>query len=520
MKRSRARISAPLVAAALWLVANAAGGEVNAWSPVGGFGVPPVPYVIDPLAVAPSGPSMIYAGVDGILMRSSDGGAHWVDVRPIPGFDRPVARIAVDPSSPTTVYVMLESIFPGGAYVYKSADAGAHWGEVYEGNYNEDDIRSLVVAPSDPSTIFFGSVNGPGVVRSIDGGATWTASHDGITPAPAYGTFTVVYLAVDPSNANVVYAAADAPVGLFKSTDRGVHWLRLDVPTAPGALIGPVAIDPATPSTIYAGYYYGNNFEAGLTKSIDGGATWTTVQNPIPDVPMRSLAIDPAASRQLYATTFEGVFRSTDGAGSWAPFNDGLTTLDAYDLAIDRTGTLLRVATPVAMFEYRFPAPASDTVPVIEYYHAAYDHYFVTAIASEIAALDSGAIPGWTRTGLQFNAYAAPRAGTSPVCRFYTAAFAGKPTHFYSSFEVECASLRSDPRWTLESDAVFDAIVPGVDGACAAGDAPVYRLYNSGQGGAPNHRYTSDRAVRALMIAHGWVPEGLGADGVQMCSPP
>jgi hypothetical protein len=47
----------------------------------------------------------------------------------------------------------------------------------------------------------------------------------------------------------------------------------------------------------------------------------------------------------------------------------------------------------------------------------------------------------------------------------------------------------------------------------------VYRLYNDGQGGAPNHRYTTDFAVRAQMIAHGWVPEGYGDLGVIMCSP-
>jgi hypothetical protein len=48
---------------------------------------------------------------------------------------------------------------------------------------------------------------------------------------------------------------------------------------------------------------------------------------------------------------------------------------------------------------------------------------------------------------------------------------------------------------------------------------PVYRLYNNGQGGAPNHRYTIDLTVRAQMIAQGWVPEGRGPNAVEMCSP-
>jgi len=44
-------------------------------------------------------------------------------------------------------------------------------------------------------------------------------------------------------------------------------------------------------------------------------------------------------------------------------------------------------------------------------------------------------------------------------------------------------------------------------------------LYNNGQGGAPNHRYTTSLAVRSQMLAKGWVSEGLGDNGVTMCAP-
>jgi hypothetical protein len=55
--------------------------------------------------------------------------------------------------------------------------------------------------------------------------------------------------------------------------------------------------------------------------------------------------------------------------------------------------------------------------------------------------------------------------------------------------------------------------------SCAAGFMPGYRLYNNGQGGAPNHRYTTNFNVRGQMLAQGWVPEGLGPDGVETCAP-
>jgi hypothetical protein len=124
------------------------------------------------------------------------------------------------------------------------------------------------------------------------------------------------------------------------------------------------------------------------------------------------------------------------------------------------------------------------------------------------------------RTGFQFNAYTAPNDNSAPVCRFFSTAFAPKSSHFYTPFFAECATRQMDPNWFLESAAAFYIAVPAGDGACAADLTPVYRLYNNGQGAAPNHRYTTDFAVRAQMIAQGWVPEGLGPDAVEMCSPP
>lgn len=118
-----------------------------------------------------------------------------------------------------------------------------------------------------------------------------------------------------------------------------------------------------------------------------------------------------------------------------------------------------------------------------------------------------------------FNAYQAPAANTSPVCRLYSNAFAPKDAHFYTPFVHECLQLRANALWMLESDAVFHIPVPSNDGSCAAGHLPVYRLFNRDKGGAPNHRNTTDRNLRAQMIAQGWSPEGLGADGVQMCAP-
>jgi len=160
----------------------------------------------------------------------------------------------------------------------------------------------------------------------------------------------------------------------------------------------------------------------------------------------------------------------------------------------------------------------SATTVVIEYHHAAWDHYFVTGDADEITKLDNGTFVGWTRTGHQFLAYPTGSFIGSSVCRFFSTSFAPKSSHFYTPFASECAIVQTSPDWSLEGF-VFNIMVPDPAGTCVAGTVPVYRVYNNGQGSAPNHRYTTDANVRLQMIGQGWIPEGYGSVGVAMCSP-
>jgi hypothetical protein len=157
--------------------------------------------------------------------------------------------------------------------------------------------------------------------------------------------------------------------------------------------------------------------------------------------------------------------------------------------------------------------------PAIEYHHAAFDHYFITDIPDEITKLDNGTFVGWARTGGSFNVYTGAPAGSASVCRFFSTAFGAKSSHFYTPDAPECGTVKANPNWQFEGD-VFALPVPDAAGNCAAGMQPVYRLYNSGLGGAPNHRYTTSTATRMQMLALGWIAEGYGDLGVIMCSPP
>ena len=159
-------------------------------------------------------------------------------------------------------------------------------------------------------------------------------------------------------------------------------------------------------------------------------------------------------------------------------------------------------------------------VGVVEYYNAAQDRYFMTALAQEIEALDNGVFAGWTRTGYSFAAYVSAAQGFAPVCRFYIPPGYGD-SHFYSASPAECADvLGRYPFFAYESPNAFYIGLPdSASGSCAMGTAPVYRVWDHRSDA--NHRYTTSTSVVDEMRALGWIPEGYGPGPYYpiMCEP-
>lgn len=169
--------------------------------------------------------------------------------------------------------------------------------------------------------------------------------------------------------------------------------------------------------------------------------------------------------------------------------------------------------------------PRADA-PMIEYYHAGLDHYFMTLENEESRALDANvATWGWVRTGRTFGAWLAGNpSGATDLCRFYgTNQVIGPNSHFFAVKGPECdgllvlaAQTPLDQRaWRLEG---YAASVTAVASAgCPANLTPVRRLYNDGasQGRDPNHRYVTDPALYAQMQAQRWIGEGTA-----FCVPP
>ena len=142
--------------------------------------------------------------------------------------------------------------------------------------------------------------------KSTDAGSTFTPSDQGLPGQPTF-------LAVDPLNTSNLYALVAGM--LFNSTNAGATWKSLQSTFPSGVFVSSFALDPASPSTLYAGGPAGTVF-----KSADAGATWKAVQSggAFPS----TLAVDPRNSSIVYlgsagGNALDGLYKSTDGGETW-----------------------------------------------------------------------------------------------------------------------------------------------------------------------------------------------------------
>lgn len=169
---------------------------------------------------------------------------------------------------------------------------------------------------------------------------SWVA----IGPEPTSTSFyhnvsgRITSLAVDPTNSNTVYAAA-AGGGLWKSTDGGTTWSPLTDNFA-RLSSGSVAIDPNNPSTIYYGTGELNfNIDGypgvGVFKSTDGGGSWSQILSTA-SVPLYYTSkIVVSSNSTVYVSGLYDAYKSTDGGSSWTEL--GLTNGAVDDIVVDPT---------------------------------------------------------------------------------------------------------------------------------------------------------------------------------------
>jgi photosystem II stability/assembly factor-like uncharacterized protein len=287
------------------------------------------PFNCASVTVDPFHPGNVWASDNGVLMNSNVIGLPWTPMNS--GLTaHPINTVAIDPTNARTVYAGTQD-----RGFYMSSDAGATWSPINAG-FNMSAVPpfvfSIVIDPTNPAVLYAGT--GDNVYKSVNAGQMWTSSSSGLLQAFANYVYA---LAMDPSNPNVLYAGSGD--GIYKSTNAATTWtLTTGTPNFSSGGFRSLAIDPQNPSIVYGGTGIG-----GVLKTVNGGASWTTITGNLPALrEVAAIAIDPVDASNVYIGMEAnvnvgkgGVFVTHNGGASWTSLPNGMTTLDVASLMFD-----------------------------------------------------------------------------------------------------------------------------------------------------------------------------------------
>lgn len=328
-------------------------------------------------------------------------------------------------------------------------------------------VYALAAAPTGPATLYAGgppqAQGTPQLYRSTNGAVTWqpvaTFPASLSSFADGWGN-TVTALAIDPSDPNRIYAGFFYPDYVMRSDDGGATWSRATSGLGAGEITS-LAIDPANPSTIYA-----SQLGSGVFRSVDRGATWTALDEGIHDDVVLGVALDPHAAGRVYAETGSGLYRADLASGVPAgdrraiefyhrAMNHYFVSADLDEIAgLDagvfqgwsRTGEGFRVA----------EATSPGNAPTCRFFtvSGSMSTHFYTPYANECDLLKAD--PAWIYEKIAFGLAVPgpdPSAGCPPgtraLRRFFNAMENGVPNHRYSTSQFTYEAM-IDKGWVFE----------------------------------------------------------------------
>ena len=306
--------------------------------------------------------------------------------------------IAMDETRPSTVWVTTRGTGyhpPKHWTVYRSDDAGANWRYTFTGDphfekHNVDvgwvttefswgwggPAVGFNVCDGNPDVAIY--TNAGELFITTDGGQAWHngfchpapidagGTNDGLERAPRPGSawlstglnvtscWEVVFDPFVPNNVYIGYT----DIGFAHSEDRGKSWTYSARGSPWGNTFYRVVCDPVNKGVLYAACSNQHDIPTwtsvdrprspgGVCISHDDGKTWERRSTGLPALPCTSIALDPKSppeSRTLYAAMFgDGIYKSTDGGGSWTPRSQGLgssANRHVYSVRLHPDGTL------------------------------------------------------------------------------------------------------------------------------------------------------------------------------------
>ncbi len=254
--------------------------------------------------------SILYAASSEGVWNSIDSARTW---SPMPGLLNGVDIQAVGANGSTVIALSKDE------RIFRSTTSGASWLQVAVSTPTRlvgSTHKSLMNDPLNASIWYAGDFNTTNstpksfVLKSIDGGATWTqaGTFSGGSDIRAYG------LAADAATANVVYASGSG-VPVAKTVDGAATWS--DISPRFGRFYG-LAVGPA--NTVYTCGVDVSSSPVGVYKSTNGGTSWTQMNSGLPTLlpNLSSLFLDPTNPNIVFAGGADGYFFSTNGATTWA----------------------------------------------------------------------------------------------------------------------------------------------------------------------------------------------------------
>ena len=277
------------------------------------------------------------------LFGSSDGGASWSSstTKGVPHAWRNTTYwVEFDPDVPGRMWAAMSGThdlprpkmwrhtaplsFRGG--IVRSDDGGLTWTAQTKGMPETAATHILVDRGSSPDArVLYVAGFGQGVFKSADGGQSWTLKNAGLPATEPFAWRLVqapngtLYLIVARRSEDSRYGTP-LDGALYRSTDGAETWQRLD--TLPDGVNGPtgLAIDPNDPDRLYLSTWArpvgGHSQGGGIFVSSDAGASWRPVLTA--DQHVYDVTLDPRDPSILYACGFESnAWRSADRGETW-----------------------------------------------------------------------------------------------------------------------------------------------------------------------------------------------------------